>query len=114
MDGRRRYDGVDAFLRSRGIVLPSGAPSDPAGQATVCGLGNAKNRYFEDGLRRVGVRLYPDAIALIRAARMRGVLTAVVSASENCDAILTRAPASTVATRRRNCWMPVLTSCTQT
>jgi hypothetical protein len=32
VDGRPRYDGVDAFLRSRGIVLPWGKPDDPLAQ----------------------------------------------------------------------------------
>jgi trehalose 6-phosphate phosphatase len=91
VDGRRRYDGVDAFLRSRGIELPWGGPGDPAGRETVCGLGNLKNQYFEDELRRAGVHVYRDAVALIRGARSRGLRTAVVSASENCDTILQQA-----------------------
>src|SRR6266536_2943258 len=35
VDGRRRYDGVDTFLRSRGIELPHGEPSDPPEAETV-------------------------------------------------------------------------------
>ncbi len=29
LDGKPRYDGVAAFLQSRGIVLPWGSPQDP-------------------------------------------------------------------------------------
>jgi trehalose 6-phosphate phosphatase len=91
VDGRRRYDGVDGFLRSRGIELPWGAPSDPPGAATVCALGNAKNRHFEEQLRHHSVDVFEDAVTLIRAGRALGLATAIVSASENCRAILDRA-----------------------
>lgn len=90
IDGRRRYDGVDTFLRSRGVELPWGEPGDGAEAATVCGVGNAKNRYFSELLAERGVEVYDDAVALIRAARRRGRRLAVVSASENCRAILQR------------------------
>jgi len=91
VDGRRRYDGVQAFLHSRGIDLPPGTPQDPPGEDTVCALGNAKNRYFAEELQRHGVELFDDTVALIRAARAHGAKTAVVSASENCRDILERA-----------------------
>src|ERR1700760_4294130 len=43
VDGRPRYEGVQAFLASRGIELPRGAPDDPPTAATIDGLGNRKN-----------------------------------------------------------------------
>src|SRR5512135_600348 len=43
VDGRPRYDGVQTFLASRGIVLPWGSASDPPTRETVCGLGNRKD-----------------------------------------------------------------------
>ncbi len=43
VDGRPRFDGVRAFLASRGIELPEGGPDDPPDAETVDGLGNAKN-----------------------------------------------------------------------
>lgn len=91
VDGRRRFDGVETFLRSRGIELPYGDSSDPPDALTVCGLGNAKNRYFVEQLARHGVEVFDDAVELIRAMRERGRRIAVVSASENCDSILRRA-----------------------
>ncbi|MGO9752827.1 MAG: HAD family hydrolase [Solirubrobacteraceae bacterium] len=90
IDGKRRYDGVDAFLRSRAIQLPWGEPSDSPAATTVCGVGNAKNRYFTELLTQQGVDVYDDAVALLRAARLRGLKLAVVSASENCRDILQR------------------------
>jgi beta-phosphoglucomutase family hydrolase len=91
VDGRRRYDGVDTFLRSRGIELPYGDATDAPDAQTVCGLGNRKNRYFVEHLAEQGVEVFDDTVELIRAARSRGGKIAVVSASENCEAILRRA-----------------------
>jgi HAD superfamily hydrolase (TIGR01509 family) len=88
VDGRRRYDGVDTFLRARGIVLPWGAPTDPPDALTVCGLGNRKSRLFVEALERDGVDVFPDGVALLQAARAGGRRTAVVSASEHCRPIL--------------------------
>jgi beta-phosphoglucomutase family hydrolase len=90
VDGRRRYDGVDTFLRSRGIELPWGSPGDGPTQRTVVGLGNRKDRFFLEAVERHGVETFEDAVALLDAARRHGRRTAVVSASENCDAILRR------------------------
>ena len=91
VDGRCRYDGVDTFLRSRGIELPHGDPADPPEAETICGLGNRKNGYFTQRLTQLGVDIFNDAVELITAARRNGRKVAVVSASENCDAILARA-----------------------
>ena len=88
VDGKPRYDGVAGFLASRGISLPWGDPADPAGRETVCGLGNAKNRWFLDHLREHGVAAFPTSVALVRELRGRGVRTAVVSASRNMGSVL--------------------------
>ena len=48
VDGKPRYNGVDSFLKSRGINLPFGDPSDVPDQETVCGIGNRKNKKFTD------------------------------------------------------------------
>jgi alpha,alpha-trehalase len=89
VDGRRRYDGVDAFLRSRGIELPWGDASDSEDAETVAGLGNRKNRYFAEQLQQTPAEVFEDTVELIRAEKERGKKIAVVSASENCRAILT-------------------------
>ncbi|HEX2374628.1 MAG TPA: beta-phosphoglucomutase family hydrolase [Actinomycetota bacterium] len=88
VDGRPRYDGVAGFLASRGIELPWGDPSDPPDRETVCGLGNAKDRYFVTHLRDHGARAFPTSVALVRRLRERGLRTAVVSASRNMVAVL--------------------------
>ena len=88
VDGRPRYDGVRAFLASRGITLPDGAPDDPPGDGTVCGLGNRKQAFFHDVLAGEGADTIPGTVAVVRHLRHRGVRTAVVSSSRNCAAIL--------------------------
>lgn len=90
VDGKRRYDGVASFLESRGIKLPRGEPTDGPDERTVCGLGNRKDRYFLRALEEHGVEVFDDAVVLLDAARHAGKRVAVVSASENSDAILTR------------------------
>jgi len=46
VDGKSRYDGVAAFLESRGIELPLGTPEDGPDVQSVRALGNLKDRYF--------------------------------------------------------------------
>ncbi len=88
VDGRPRHDGVRAFLASRGITLPDGAPDDPPERETVCGLGNRKNAFFQEVLASEGVDTIPGTVAVVRHLRRLGVRTAVVSSSRNCAAIL--------------------------
>ncbi len=88
VDGRPRYDGVQSFLASRGIAIPWGSPTDAPDRETVCGLGNRKDGYFEQALQQQGVETFPEAVALVRDARARGLKTAVVSSSRNCAPIL--------------------------
>jgi alpha,alpha-trehalase len=88
VDGRARYDGVEAFLASRGIVLPHGEPDDPPDRETVCGLGNQKNVQFLAEIRDRGVEPFASTLELVRGLRRHGIATAVVSASENCAAVL--------------------------
>lgn len=93
VDGRARYDGVAAFLESRGIALAHGSPDDPVDRPTVCGLGNRKNEAFVAEVREHGVEPFESTLALVRRLREDGIRTAVVSASENCQAILEAARA---------------------
>ena len=91
VDGRPRYDGVRAFLLSRGIELPEGDPSDPPTAETVCGLGNRKNEAFNEVLARDGVEPYPGSVALLDALAAMGVKMGVVSSSANARSVLTAA-----------------------
>jgi trehalose 6-phosphate phosphatase len=82
VDGRPRSDGVVSFLKSRAIEVPSD---------TVEALAARKDSDFQDLLRQEGVRFIPGAVPLLAALRRAGFVTAVVSASRNCQAILTQA-----------------------
>ena len=88
VDGKPRYDGVAAFLESRGIELPLGAPEDGPDVQSVHALGNLKDRYFLEHLEQHGVEPYEAAIALVRTLRAQEIKTAVVSSSNNCAAVL--------------------------
>jgi len=88
VDGKPRYLGVRSFLESRGIDLPEGDPADGPDRQTVCGLGNRKDLYFQEELHTRGVDIYRSSVDFIRAARQRGLKTAVVSSSRNCRQVL--------------------------
>ncbi len=88
VDGKPRYDGVRDFLRSRGIDLPEGAPTDDPNQETVCGLGNRKNEDFRAILAEKGARCYETTVEFIRGLHRAGIRTAVISASRNAREIL--------------------------
>jgi beta-phosphoglucomutase family hydrolase len=88
LDGKPRYEGVEAFLRSRGIVLRWGTPEDAPGTETVCGLGNRKNRGFNEVLRARGAEVFESSVALIGELRSRGARVAVVTSGKNGEAVL--------------------------
>ncbi len=91
VDGKPRYKGVESFLASRGIELPPGDPADPPSMETVCGLGNLKNKAFNDVLDAEGVEVYPSTVELIHRLRAAGIRVGVASSSKNCKAVLERA-----------------------
>jgi len=88
VDGKPRYDGVRSFLESRGIELPFGDPEDPPDKLTACGLGNRKDRLFNEVLREEGAEPFEGTIRWARDLRARGMKTAVVSSSKNCKTIM--------------------------
>lgn len=88
VDGKPRYDGVRDFLASRGIELREGTPEDSPEEETVCGLGNRKNRYFNESLQKEGVRTFDSTLELIQALRQAGIATAVISSSKNARKVL--------------------------
>ena len=88
VDGKPRLDGVRSFLRSRGIHLPEGRPDDGPESETVTGVGHRKNDLVLRMLMEGGVTTFPGSIALVRALQEKGRRLAVVSASENCAAVL--------------------------
>jgi beta-phosphoglucomutase family hydrolase len=88
VDGRPRYDGVATFLKSRGIDLPRGEPSDGPDQLTVCGLGNRKNELIQEVLATEGVEVFEGSVKLVRTLKKEGVRQAIVSSSKNAEAVL--------------------------
>lgn len=88
VDGKPRYQGVLSFLRSRGIEIPYGDPSDGPEKETVCGLGNKKNLRFGQLLARRGVEVFRSTVDLVRKAKAKGIKVAVVTSSKNGPAVL--------------------------
>ncbi len=88
VDGKPRYEGVDSFLRSRGIELPFGDPADTPEMDTVCGVGNKKNVLFNDILREDGADVFEQSVEVIRTLKEKGKRVAVVTSSKNCTAVL--------------------------
>jgi beta-phosphoglucomutase family hydrolase len=86
VDGKPRYDGVRAFLASRGIERP-----DDGDEHSVTALGDRKNALVQERIREGGVDVYPDALTFLHAVRERGHGTALVSSSANARAIVAAA-----------------------
>lgn len=88
VDGKPRYEGAESFLRSRGIDLPLGDPSDPPGDTSVAALSNLKNERFLFTLNEVGVDPYPESVRVIRELRQAGIQTGLITSSRNGRAVL--------------------------
>lgn len=88
VDGKLRYEGVRSFLTSRNISLTEGTPEDPPSVETICGLGNRKDELVKAAINQGEVEAYPGSVALVRRLRERGIRTAVVSSSNNCEHVL--------------------------
>ena len=88
VDGKPRLEGTASFLESRGIKLPEGEESDPAGKQTVYGLSNQKNALVQQVIERDGVQPYEGSVRYVHAARQAGLRTAIVSSSANTAAVL--------------------------
>jgi alpha,alpha-trehalose phosphorylase len=79
VDGKPRDAGVRDFLRSRGVE---------AAPETVREIGDHKQALVERALASGGVEAYEGSVRWVERLRARGVRTAVVSSSANCDAVL--------------------------
>jgi beta-phosphoglucomutase family hydrolase len=88
VDGKKREDGVRAFLESRGITLPEGSPDDDADAETVNGLGNRKNELFQQRLHSDGVDVFDGSRRYLEAVSAAGLRVAVVSSSANTREVL--------------------------
>ena len=90
VDGRPRYQGVAAFLESRGINLADGTPDDLPRTETVCGLGNRKNELFNQIIATDGVKVYTSTLALIHEFLRAGIKVGLATSSRNSALILGR------------------------
>ena len=88
VDGKKRQDGVQSFLTSRGIDLPEGTPADSPDAETVNGLGNRKNALFQKILHDDGVEVFEGSRRYLKAVHDAGVPAAVVSSSANTRQVL--------------------------
>lgn len=91
IDGIPRLDGVANFLHSREIDLPHGTSSDAEEQETISGIGNMKNRIYQELVNKEGVGVYEENVRQIRAWKNQGIKLAVISSSKNCRMILDKA-----------------------
>lgn len=88
VDGKPRYEGVKSFLDSRGIKLPYGTPDDDLNLETVSGLGNRKNKAFNEVLKTEGVEVYPSTVKLFKKLKENNIHIGVASSSKNCESVL--------------------------
>ena len=88
VDGKPRFDGVRDFLKSRSIQLSEGTPDDTPLKETIGGLGNRKNELVNEVIHTMGVESYEGTVAFLRHVRQQGFKTAVVTSSQNCEAVL--------------------------
>jgi len=91
LDGKQRYEGVASILRSRGIEVEWGFPTDPPSADTVCGIGNRKNDVFSRVLEQDGVQPYPGSARLLEQLQAKGVPMGIVSSSKNAETVLAAA-----------------------
>jgi trehalose-phosphatase len=88
VDGKPRYEGVDSFLKSRGIEIPYGDPKDTPDAETVCGIGNKKNLKFREVLKEKKPQIYDSSVKFIKSLKSAGIKVGVASSSKNCRFIL--------------------------
>jgi len=88
VDGRPRFDGVRAFLASRGIELPDGPPDAEPSDETVQGVGNRKNVRVQEIIAERGVNPFPGSVRFLDAAKEAGLRIGVVTSSANGETVL--------------------------
>jgi len=88
VDGKPRYKGVESFLKSRGIDLNYGDPTDPPNAETICGLGNRKNQIFNQAIANGEVKVFESTVTFIYQLQSYGIHIGVASSSKNCRAVL--------------------------
>ena len=79
VDGKKREDGVQSFLESRGIELDADEISE---------LGDRKNDMFQETLKKDGVDVFDGSRRYLEAVCDAGLKIAVVSSSANTREVL--------------------------
>jgi len=90
VDGKPRIQGIEAFLASRGLHLPTGGADDPVVAETILGLAHRKNELFHALIRTNGVKVYASTIALVRELWRRGLKVGLATSSKNSAVVLGR------------------------
>jgi alpha,alpha-trehalase len=88
VDGKPRLEGIKSFLLSRKIYLSEGNPKDLPGFMSIHALGNLKNGYFLEQVKKHGVEVYQSTLEFIRKLKAQGIKTGIISSSKNCALIL--------------------------
>jgi len=78
-----QYSNIQAFLYSRGLVLPRGSTDDPSHYDTLCGIYNAKAQEFRRQLAGDGLTLRKGAFDLIRDLKEEGIAIGLTSFSKS-------------------------------
>lgn len=99
VDGRPRYDGANAFIRSRNIndsFIPWGNTNDKPlsldtsilPPITICGIGNTKDQLFKEIVSREGAEVFPGSLQLLNHLKFVGIRCACASSSKNAELAL--------------------------
>nr|WKN38635.1 trehalose-phosphatase [Tunicatimonas sp. TK19036] len=88
IDGKPRLEGIRSYLEAKNIKIPEGSSTESIDTMTVHSLSKKKNTLFHELLTKEGVEVYPASIDAVRAWKEKGIKTAVVSSSKNCQPIL--------------------------
>jgi beta-phosphoglucomutase family hydrolase len=88
VDGKPRYEGVQSFLKSRGIDLPFGEPTDPPGDGSVSALGNRKDVLVKQAIENGEVEPFEGSVRWVKQLKGAGFRLGVVSSSKNCGPVL--------------------------
>ncbi|HEY4247572.1 MAG TPA: HAD-IA family hydrolase [Lacunisphaera sp.] len=88
VDGRPRHQGIETFLKSRGIVLPFESSETGEEGESIRGLGDRKNTLFNQIIESEGAGLYDSTVALIQDLLRRGIKVGLATSSKNSAVIL--------------------------
>jgi beta-phosphoglucomutase family hydrolase len=88
VDGRPRHQGIETFLKSRGVNLPFESTEAGEGSESIRSLGDRKNAFFNQIIESEGVRLYDSTVTLIDELLRQGVKVGLATSSKNSAVIL--------------------------